>query len=342
MNYSPSQQSALSKLEQFLSSPSTSFILKGCAGTGKTTLMRALASLSDTNFVYLAPTGKAAKRLSESIGAPAATVHSAIYVLLKGGRDPQFEWNGDMEDAVAVVDEASMVYPEMAADLHSTFRKVIFVGDPFQLPPVKAEDWFARQPADAELLEIHRQALESPILSLATAVRQGKPIPPSCNTPELVISPIAPRDLFKFDQILCHTNEMRVALNSQMRKALGFKGKIEPGDKLVNLRNKTIDNTFIPNGAIVTVRECKHYDALIEVDGQELKCPLEFSKDWGQNSKDALVIDYAYALTVHKSQGSEWGSVLLMPDKIKDPLERRRWQYTGITRAASHLTWVRG
>lgn len=345
MNYSPSQEAALAKLESFVASADPIFVLKGPAGTGKTTIMKALAQMAAKDrFVYLAPTGKAAKRLSESIGAPAGTVHGAIYVVLRGGKSPEFEWNEKYVNSIAVVDEASMVYPEMAADLLASFKKVVFVGDPFQLPPVKAADWFGAQRADAELVEIHRQALESPILSLATAVRMGKPLPPKCESEGLRIVSLTPpsAELVKFDQILCHSNQTKDFINAQVRKEMGFKKKLDEGDKLVCLRNRRVEHLFIPNGAILSVvKLLAGSEAVVKVDEEEVEISLDLNSAQSYHSSQGLPVDHAYAMTVHKSQGSEWGSVLLMADAIRDSLEQRRWRYTGITRASTHLTWVK-
>lgn len=346
MNLSPSQQTALNAIQDWLSLPAgakNQFILTGAAGTGKSTLLdqvRTLPAMEDA--IYLAPTGKAALRVRETTGMPATTIHSAIYNLVRGGRSPQFEYNEERFTQMAIVDESSMLTPEVVADLRQAFHRILYVGDPFQLPPVKGVDWLNSQKADASLTEVHRQALDSPILSLATAIRNGAPLPVQCSSEDLTITSLTPAasKWEGYDQILVHTNAQRTHINDTMRKLLGRKQEFESGDKLVNLANRTVEDLYIANGSILTVKKVTPFTCILEHDGQELEAWI--SRDPQTLYKRThLYVDYAYALTVHKAQGSQWDSVLLLTDQIKDPKDRRRWRYTGVTRAAKRLTWVK-
>lgn len=343
MILSPSQSQALDKLNAFLTSPAQRFILTGAAGTGKTTILKEFLSQVTCRVDLLAPTGKAALRMTEVTGRPATTIHYAIYQIIKDGRNPEFEYNDRTYDGLAIVDEASMLSPEMVQDLESAYSKILYVGDPYQLPPVNDIDWLNSQPADAALTEVHRQALESPILALATNIRNGLPMPPKCEGEELQIQRLMPppKDWQKFDQILCHTNVQRSQVNGAYRKLLKHKQEFERGERLVNLFNRYINKDFyVPNGQLMTVVDFSTIGTVLEVNGETFIAPISRSKDTLYN-RASLWVDYSYALTVHKAQGSQWDSVCVLNcTGIRDPKERRRWMYTAVTRAAKHLTLV--
>jgi len=180
-------------------------ILLGAAGTGKTTLMQALvswANAAERNTVLLAPTGRAAKVLGRTAGAPASTIHKHIYTA-ETGRDGLVSFrartNDDDEGTLYIVDEASMIADgeadgtfgrrRLLADLvrycleGAATNGLIFVGDPAQLPPVGLtvspaldeaylRSHFGYQPCQAELTEVKRQGAASGILTNAQALRQ--------------------------------------------------------------------------------------------------------------------------------------------------------------------------
>jgi exodeoxyribonuclease-5 len=179
-------------------------ILRGAAGTGKTTLLRALVGVladAERTVVLLAPTGRAAKVLSARTGADAATVHKHIYAA-ETGRDGGVRFrlraNDDPHGTWYVVDEASMLSDQydatgaMGTRLLSDLiefvlggeetNRLVFIGDGAQLPPVGSEDSpalrpkylqqrYALEPRLVDLTEVKRQALESGILLNATQLR---------------------------------------------------------------------------------------------------------------------------------------------------------------------------
>jgi exodeoxyribonuclease-5 len=106
----------------------------------------------------------------------ASTIHSLIYSPVDEGGATRWELNPESEAASAdliVVDECSMVGPDLGRDLLSYGRKVLVLGDPAQLPPVDGAGFFTDRSPDWLLTEIHRQAAESPIIVLANRARQG-------------------------------------------------------------------------------------------------------------------------------------------------------------------------
>jgi exodeoxyribonuclease-5 len=195
------QARALYILSRMLESPFERcvFLLKGYAGTGKTSLMRALVGHlrhSEQAFRCLAPTGRAAKVLSSYTSAPAYTIHKQIYRKLEGeGGGVVFALgHNTWKDTVFIIDESSMISNEMSLTgddlLHDVLEyifsgdgnRVVFLGDEGQLPPVGMEkspaldgdflrDRYGLRVAEARLGEVVRQAEGSGILTMATSIR---------------------------------------------------------------------------------------------------------------------------------------------------------------------------
>jgi exodeoxyribonuclease V len=164
------------------------FYLAGYAGVGKTTIAAfAIEEIKKKRRIKkvrtAAYTGKAASVLRRKGIEDAQTIHSLIYkpkVNRKTGelRGFSIAKDGDAADAdLIVLDECSMVDEKLASDLRSFDQKILIMGDPGQLPPVKGQGAFTNRAPDIFLQEIHRQAADSPILELATLARQGKPLP---------------------------------------------------------------------------------------------------------------------------------------------------------------------
>lgn len=214
------QRSALEKLETFLAGDDRIFILQGYAGSGKTTLLKGLATYlkaRQQSFQLMAPTGRAAKVISQKTGMPATTVHKGIYSftdLVEEGEgeevDGTFVYHfkiANSEDAhrsIQIIDEASLL-SDLASpaefyrfgtdrNLHdlitysriqdqNTTSKIIFVGDPAQLPPVGMATSPALDPeylaaeygvgvSVAQIKEVKRQQANNGILKAATRIRQ--------------------------------------------------------------------------------------------------------------------------------------------------------------------------
>lgn len=194
---------------------------------------------------------------------------------------PQFGLNpeSDVRDArLIVLDEVSMVGPEMAADLLSFGRPILVLGDPGQLPPIKGEGAFTMQEPDIMLTEIHRQALDSPIIRLATMARTGEPIPYgrfSDDVWKMSRRNIASAaQLLRADQVICGKNATRIDLNIALREAAGFGdfGILPSGKRLINDRGNGTEEKIIClrnrnsagliNGMFLTLREIQPIDDL--------------------------------------------------------------------------------
>ena len=270
------------------------------------------------------------------------------------------------EAALLVLDEVSFIDKYMGEDLVSFGCPILVLGDPGQLPPIEGAGYFTDVEPDVKLTEIHRQAQDDPIVQMAMKVRAGKQ--PSSGTYAFqgyeseVIYPkdLTPEKVLDADQVLVGKHKTRRSFNRKIRSQLGHKSRYpEKGERLVCLRNER--NEGLLNGMIcevekvgndeglwlrldlrteegtkldaVKVHKC-HFDAYYEPDAAK----LDF---W--TLKKANEFDFGYALTVHKAQGSQWDKVLFYDDLwgAQDAMMRRRWLYTGATRAAKQLVFVK-
>ena len=260
---------------------------------------------------------------------------------------------------LVVIDEVSMVDGRMGQDLLSFGTKVMVLGDPAQLPPVGGTGYFTDcDNPDVLLTNIHRQARDNPILQAATQVRQGKPPPRESIDGKYHFMSRGIRDpasLLEYDQILVGRNKTRHHLNARVRDLMGNSGSPYPvkGDKLVCLRNN--HDKGLLNGAIYFVEKVEgimdekiHMDIIPEQGGEVEEVLVHEHNfiggdlrdlSWNER-KEAEEFDYGYALTVHKSQGSQWNNVLLYDESFCFREHKFRWLYTGVTRAAEQLTIV--
>jgi exodeoxyribonuclease V len=259
------------------------------------------------------------------------------------------------EADLLVIDEYSMVDKQMGEDLLSFGCPILALGDPGQLPPIRGDCYFGRAP-DFLLTEIHRQAADNPIIRLSKLVREGGNLSPGeYGSSRVVRHDCTTRDqlaewAISVDQLLVGRNATRGATNRRMRDLLGRKDPLpETGDKLVCLRNN--HKVGLLNGQMWTV-SCAPVvwgDFLSltvhNEDGDKLACLAHPNHFVGTADKldywtrrDAEEFDFGYALTVHKSQGSQWDSVLLFDEWNLQ--NRQQWLYTAITRAAESVTVV--
>lgn len=352
MKFSPKQQEAISKIAAWHKTDEKRFVLAGYAGTGKSTLSKYLSQeLGDTMF--LAYTGKAANVLREKGNYKSSTIHSALYTLAgEEENEPRFVLNEDsnIKDCdLVIVDEYSMLPEEIIKDLEDLGKKILYLGDPFQLPPVNGE---CSLKPDFFLDEIHRQALDSNILRYANDVREGKDIP-FCVHDDFVYQPkhqFGAEDYEGADQIIVGLNKTRTDWNNRFRLKMGF-GDCEfpqKTDKIICTRNNHKEGLF--NGMI---GECTADS--VKVSFQTINLSFDNFKDlkvWDGNFKNREEppkgknkflnrFDFAYAITCHKSQGSEFDDVLVYHQPIgREKIERQRWLYTAITRGKRKVKLV--
>lgn len=362
--WSNQQTQALGKISSWLKDRRGQqiFRLFGFAGTGKTTLAREIEGMSP-NVIYATFTGKAALVLRSKGCQSASTIHSLIYkveVDSDTGK-PKFVLNKDSMLAratVLVLDEVSMVGEELARDLMSFGKKILALGDPFQLPPVKDAGFFTSAEPDFMLTEIHRQAADNPIIRMSMDIREGKGIALGDYGSSSVIqrAALGQKRVLVADQVLCGLNNSRRQFNSKLRTLKGIESPLPvQGDRLVCLKNKrelgllngglwSADKAEII-GSIAHLRISPDSSGDVQIK-TDVKVPVEFfsgtEKDlpW-QYRSDYEEFDFGYALTVHKSQGSQWPNVVLFDESRSFRDDAARWLYTGVTRAADSVVVVR-
>src|SRR5437762_14193095 len=186
--FTPHQDSALKTVADWLKAKPGKhgtppiFRLFGYAGTGKTTLARHIAEGVEGEVKFAAFTGKAALVMRQKGCARASTIHSLIYRTRESGEEqPSFELWDEAPASKAVliiIDECSMVDPELGRDLMSFGVPVLVLGDPAQLPPIQGGGFFTEAEPDAMLTEVHRQAQNDPIVRLSMQVREGQRLVP--------------------------------------------------------------------------------------------------------------------------------------------------------------------
>jgi exodeoxyribonuclease-5 len=370
VKWSPQQEAAIAAVSEWLADKDAPQIFRmfGYAGTGKTTLAKAMAENVKGDVRYACYTGKAALVLRKKGCPEASTIHSLIYRTEdKGSENPQFVLNPDSplaDAALGVIDEVSMVADEQAIDLLSFGKRILVLGDPAQLPPVKGEGYFINADPDVMLTEVHRQAAENPIIRMSMDVREGRRLQIGRYGESQVIRRAeVPKDRMRdlimgADQLLCGTNKTRQAFNARIREIHGRQGvKAQhhpvPGDRVVCLRNNHKNRLL--NGGLwevcaVTVGK-KGLDIEIkslDEPGAPKVCttvPEEFflgtekSLTWDQlKGKDQFT--YGYALTAHKAQGSQFDNLVVFDESRVFRDDAAKWLYTAVTRAAERITVV--
>ncbi len=352
MILSPAQIKIFDQIMHWYKGSKQTFVLAGYAGTGKTTLAKYIAeAIGEESVVFCAYTGKAVNVLREKGCHRATTIHGAIYKLEgedEEDKTPYFSlnYNSDIKKAnLVIVDEYSMLSKEIIIDLHKLADKILYLGDPFQLPPVNGQ---CDLEPNAFIHEIHRQALDSDIIRSATLVRENKKLN-YCNTPEFSYMPsteLAPEAYLEADQVIVGYNHTRNTWNDRFRLRLGFEGVYpNKGEKLICLKNNREHGLF--NGMIgASTKKAKLKGGVLRLSFDDLKNLEVWSGDFERNlvpdyaSKFLDRFDYAYTITCHKSQGSEFDKVVIYNQPVGKGIERQRWLYTAITRGKKKVTLV--
>jgi exodeoxyribonuclease V alpha subunit len=339
-------------------------LVTGGPGTGKTAtirLMCAAAGEQRASVALVAPTGRAARRMTESTGVEASTIHSALGWV--PGLGPTRD---EIGDDLLIVDETSMANLELLVTLLGAVgprTHVVLVGDADQLAPVGAGKPFAELVAAkavpvAELTHIFRQAAGSMIVRGAHAVRHGAP-------PSFEHSDAMTRDLFlierddprqALDEVVSLVTErlpnhygvdpladIQVfapvykgalgidALNARLREALNpggrpvLGGRLRLGDKLM-LSGRNLHDLGLMNGTILRLLEHREEDEVLVVaaDGAVIKLPED----------EAPRLQLAYACSIHKGQGIELPVAIVIAHAAGGAFFlRREMLYTAMTRA---------
>ncbi|HVW92812.1 MAG TPA: AAA family ATPase [Devosia sp.] len=363
VEWSPQQDQALQAVSRWLKDKQGDqvFRLFGWAGTGKSTLAVHLAQ-GVKSVKYAAFTGKAALVMRRYGAKGASTIHSLIYSLVSDQEgEPKFALDPESEAATAdliVIDEVSMVDENLGRDLLSFGTKVLVLGDPFQLPPVQGAGFFTSAEPDIMLTEIHRQARDNPIIRMSVDIREGEYLENGRYGESKVIprGEVDSGEVQEADQVLVGRNTTRVDYNDRLRELKGLP-RHEPvvGDRLVCLRNNPVKRLL--NGQIWTVAEVRkrpggRYAMTLDADDPGIRSQAKVTthEAFFAGEEDRLSwperrrvdeFTFGYCLTVHKAQGSQWDNVYLFDESYVFREDRRRWLYTGVTRASERITVVR-
>ena len=364
-------------------------VLTGGPGTGKTTTVRGILMMFDAlglQTSLCAPTGRAAKRLSELCKREAVTIHRLLGANLDESGNPIFdqdEHNQLNADAV-IVDESSMIDILLMHALLKAMKpgcRLIMVGDVDQLPPVGPGNMFADAirsdvvPVIA-LTEIFRQAEDSGIVGCAHSVNNGVMPNLAEKYPDLffmrrqseqslaetvaeLYSERLPKNM-GIDptqiQVLSPTRKRAsgtIALNELLREKLNPHSAAKKekqvgdfvfrtGDKVMQIRNnydiiweshdKLISGTGVFNGDVGIIKDIDHNRETVTVDFEDKLVNYVFDQ--------LPELEPAFAVTVHKSQGSEYRAVILAMTSAAPMLLTRSVLYTAMTRAKNLLVIV--
>jgi exodeoxyribonuclease-5 len=275
---------------------------------------------------------------------------------------PRFALNevSDLAHAkLCVIDECSFVSERIGKDLESFGCKLLVVGDPAQLPPVFGTGYFTTREPDFFLDEIHRQALDSPILYLADKARRGEPLPYGKHGNCEVLhkgDPSLQDRVLAADIVIVGRNRTRHASNAKIRRLLGRADSPAPvvGDKIMGLRNDHELGIF--NGSQWLVEQCcPNYDAMtatIELasadeENTHVQCSTWLHHFMAREDelqklsrRDHYESDFSFAVTCHKAQGGGFPNVLVFDESAAFGKDAFRWRYTAITRASSRVEIV--
>ena len=326
-------------------------VIAGFAGTGKTTLVQFIIKelkLRDDDVVFISFTGKAALVLKNKGCPNAMTAHKLLYY---SDEQPDGTFihtprrKLEKKYKLIVCDEASMLPQDMIDLLLSHGVHVLFLGDNEQLPPIDGDQTILNAP-HVFLNEITRQALDNPIIKLSMDIRDGKPftyggdkrckiIPKSKVSNSLLLG--ADQEPLEGDKCICLKNDWNTIGSND--------------DPLINGQIGVIKNIRItemsPYGKIIFADFLSddggvYKDLMIDYNLMVNGTSTITSENWKKFAgwPKPYQFAYAYAITCHKSQGSEFDKVLVYDEAFGDVEQKRRWRYTAVTRSSNKLVVV--
>ncbi|MFA6814315.1 MAG: AAA family ATPase [Patescibacteria group bacterium] len=297
-----------------------------------------------------------------------STIHSLIYSVVENEQQQIVAWRKKdrLKVDLIIIDEASMLDREIWLDLLSYQIPILAVGDHGQLPPIHGYFNLMKEPI-LRLESIHRQEINNPIIAVSILARTQGEIPVASYGPKvkklLKTDPETGEQIENYLQmanedtlIVCGYNNTRLRLNQYLRSLKGFEEEDpQPGDRVICLRNNHQKQIY--NGMLGTIERIRRadknfFELIVDFDEQnfayeglavakQFNSPktISFNSQDRQLLKKADLFDFAYALTVHKAQGSQAKRVIVFEERFKqmDDEGWRRWLYTAVTRAEEEL-----
>jgi exodeoxyribonuclease V alpha subunit len=345
-------------------------VLTGGPGCGKSYTVRAIVALArakQAKILLAAPTGRAAKRLSELAGLEAATLHRLLQ--LRPGGDAAFDRDHPLDADLVVVDETSMLDVLLANKLIKAIppgAHLLLVGDVDQLPSVGAGEVLrdllaADRLPRVRLTKVFRQAQQSGVVTNAHRINAGQPpitrgladffLFPEDDpdqVADLIVDIVANRlprrfglDATRDVQVLCPMHRGPAgagALNERLQAALTpareglaerrFGGRVyRVGDKVMQLRNNYDKGTAgVFNGSVGVI-------TALSLEDSELRVLLDEDEEVAYGFEELDELTHAYAVSIHRSQGSEYPCVVVPLTMSAWMMLQRNLLYTAVTRA---------
>ncbi len=346
-------------------------IITGGPGTGKTTIISSIIDIYQKvnklsfdllvkELVVLAPTGRASKRLSEKSLFPASTIHSFLKWNKETDKFAINEYNKS-DAKMVIIDESSMIDVPLFYSLLKGLRidtRIIMVGDYDQLPSV-GPGQLLKDLIESDLLnvislkELYRQAMDSNIISLAHDINNGE-------VNESLFNVNYDLDFIKTDNIVDSIKEIADTYKDESYNDFQVLVPMYKGLNGIDNLNKTLQNIFNPksknkkelvvgdiiyrecdkilqlvnmpderifNGDIGTISRIDNKEIIIDYDGNEVRfTPANFNK-----------FKHGYAISIHKSQGSEFDTVVIPVVSSYNKMLYRKLYYTAVTRSKKKL-----
>lgn len=362
-------------------------LLTGGPGTGKTTTLLCILELLEANglrFMLAAPTGRAAKRMSELSGREARTLHrmlESVFDANQGTVAFRRDRNNPLDTDVIIVDEASMLDLMLASSLLDAMKphaRLILIGDADQLPPMGPGSFFSEllgcpDIAKTRLTEIFRQAQDSDIVVNSHRINRGEMPQLMKNdrdfyfararsaesTASAVLTLICERIPLKFGiqpedvqvicpsrQLACGTTALNALLQQRLNPPAPDKGEVafgsvifRTGDRVMQIKNnydllwRRLDAAEVGTGVFNG-----DTGVIVHIDPAARVLVVRYDDREADYTFDEInQLEHAYAITVHKSQGSEYPAVVMPIFTAPQRLLTRSMLYTAVTRAKKLL-----